>query len=267
MMTHLCFRTCEAYRTLDFVINLITFSRMGIATMDEKGQRDSAKMAVEDILAEGRRIGWERDTDIRTTHFISDLAGGSKISSEELVREMQGIKLSFHLALQKTRFAYMPAPDNSYFENDKLFGDKVYDCFEEARQDLKDAGNCLAASLYTACVFHLMRVSEFGLRSLAAKLKVKLTDKGKPLRVEYATWEKIIERVQSKITDIRKLPSGSKKQDRLSRFSEAGDHCTFMKDIFRNNVSHTRKPYNRDEALAAFSRVSDFMKFLANDMK
>jgi hypothetical protein len=40
-----------------------------------------------------------------------------------------------------------------------------------------------------------------------------------------------------------------------------------MKDIWRNSVSHTRKAYIRDEALAAFNRVGDFMKFLARDMK
>ena len=90
---------------------------------------------------------------------------------------------------------------------------------------------------------------------------------GERQQVEYATWEKVIERVHAKIAEARRLPAGPKKQAQLSRFAEAADHCTFMKDIFRNNVSHTRKPYNRDEALAALGRVSDFMKFLANDLK
>jgi hypothetical protein len=263
MLTHFCFRTFEVYRTLDFAINLLTFSNMGIARMDEKSQRETAKMAAEEMLAEGRRIGWQLSDDIRTTHFISDLTGGARLSTDALVREMQGMKVSFHLALQKTKFAYMPAPDNCYFENDKLFGEKVFDFFDEARQDIKDAGNCLAASLYTACVFHLMRVAELGLRRVAKRLKVRLFDKGKPQLVEYATWDKVIERIHDKIGENRKLSASPKKQAILERFSDAGDHCTFMKDIWRNNASHTRKPYIRGEALAAFGRVNEFMSFLA----
>src|SRR5438552_5316442 len=225
MLTHFCFRTCEAYRTLDFSINLLTFSNMGMALMDEKSQRETAKMAAEEILTEGRRIGWEISDDIRTAHFIADLAGGAKLSTDTMVREMQGIKVSFNIALQKAKFAYLPAPDNRYFENDKLFGDAVYDYFDEARQDVKDAGNCLAASLPSACVYHLMRVAEAGLRRLAKKLKVRLFDKGKPQLIEYATWEKVLERIRSKIDENRKLSAGPKKQALLSKLSDAGDHC------------------------------------------
>jgi len=113
-----------------------------------------------------------------------------------------------------------------------------------------------------------MRVSEFGLRRIAAKLKVKLFDKGKLQQVEYATWGKVIDGVHLKIKAARQLSAGAKKQAQLTRFSEAGDHLRiFMKDIWRNSVSHTRKPYIRDEALAAFNRVGAFMKFLARDMK
>ena len=67
----------------------------------------------------------------------------------------------------------------------------------------------------------------------------------------------------SKIDENRKLSAGPKKQALLSKLSDAGDHCTFMKDIWRNTASHTRKPYIRDEALAAFGRVNEFMNFLA----
>jgi hypothetical protein len=263
MIRHFCFRTCDAYRNLDFAINLLIFSSRGIAMMDINGQRQTAKMAAEDILAEGDRIGWELTAHVRTKQFIADL---DRLSTETILREMEGIKTSFHLTLQQTKFAYLSAPDSKYFENDRLFGDSVFQRFEEARQDIKDAGNCLASSLYTACVFHLMRVSEFGLRRLAAKLKVKIFDKGKRQQLEYGDWNKVIEGIHLRIATVRRLPAGPKKQEQLTRFAESGDHCTFMKDIWRNNVSHVRKPYSRDEALAAFGRVGDFMKFLASDL-
>ena len=73
--------------------------------------------------------------------------------------------------------------------------------------------------------------------------------------------------VHLKVKAARQLSAGPRKQAQLTKFSEAGDHCTFMKDIWRNSVSHTRKPYIRDEALGAFNRVGDFMKFLAGELR
>jgi hypothetical protein len=248
-------------------INMLGMAKLGALRMDANSQRESAKLAAENILTQGNKLGWEFSDRIRIERFIDELKGGRQFATETLLQELNGLKTTFGFLLQKSQFAHIPAPDDKYFENDKLFGDDAFEIFEEARQDLKDAGNCLASALYTACVFHLMRVSEFGLRRLAGKLKVKLFDKGKRQQVEDATWDKVIDRVHDKIKAARQLSAGPKKQAQLTRFSEAGDHCTFMKDIWRNSVSHTRKAYIRDEALAAFNRVGDFMKFLARDMK
>ena len=95
-----------------------------------------------------------------------------------------------------------------------------------------------------------MRAAEHGLRMLARKLKVKLTHKGKTQPVEYADWEKVIAAIKDKITAARALPHGPKRQERLENLSDAADHCVFMKDIWRNNISHTRKPYTSAEAIA-----------------
>jgi hypothetical protein len=114
----------------------------------------------------------------------------------------------------------------------------------------------------TASVFHLMRAAEFGLRALARKLRVKITHKGKNCPIEYGDWEKVITEIKNKIASSRTLPAGSKRQAKLEFYSDAADHCVFMKDIWRNNVSHTRRTYSDPEALAVLSRVKGFMDFL-----
>ena len=86
---------------------------------------------------------------------------------------------------------------------------------------------------------------------------------GKVQPIEYADWEKIITEIKNKIAQTRALPAGPKKQAKLEFYSDAADHCTFMKDIWRNNVSHARKGYEDYESLAILGRVQDFMKFLA----
>jgi hypothetical protein len=267
MINHYCYWTCDARRTLDFAVNLLTSVWRGQSVMEVKGQIETAKLAVQKAITQGNGLGWQLTDRIKAEQLLRELNTGNPISAEALVRELSGIRTSFDVALQIAKFVYVPSIDDKYFEVERLFGDDVFEVFEDAREDVTEAGNCLALALYTASVFHLMRVSEFGLRRLAAKLRVKLFDKGKPQQVEDATWDKVIDGVHLKIKATRQLSAGPKKRAQLTRFSEAGDHCTFMKDIWRNNVSHTRKPYIRDEALAAFSRVGDFMKFIALDMK
>jgi hypothetical protein len=44
--------------------------------------------------------------------------------------------------------------------------------FPDAAYDLKEAGNCFAFERFTACVYHLMRVAEFGLVSVAQSIGV-----------------------------------------------------------------------------------------------
>jgi hypothetical protein len=266
MIIHHCFWMCDAYWMLECSIQLLTAVARGHARMDVSAQRETAKSAVEKVIGQGLRLGWQLSDRIRADQLLRDLDNGTQFSAETLVRELNGLRTSFHVALQTAKFAYLPAPDAKYFEDEKLFGDEVFAVFDDARQDVRDTGNCLAFGLYTACVFHLMRISEFGLRRLARRLGVRLTDKSQPQPLEYAVWDKVIKAVHSKLEDARKLPAGPKRQLRLTRFAEAGDHCTFMKDIWRNSVSHARRPYDRDEALAAFDRVRDFMKFLAKDI-
>jgi len=142
----------------------------------------------------------------------------------------------------------------------------VYEKFEAARLDVKASGNCLSGELFTAAVFHLMRVAEHGLRGLSRKVNVRLTHKGKTLPVEFAEWDGVITAIKNKIEASRKLPRGPRRQARLEFYSDAADHCLFMKEIWRNNISHARKPYIEAEALAVFNRVKDFMLFLGREL-
>lgn len=67
-----------------------------------------------------------------------------------------------------------------------MFGEKVSLNFPSALEDIKEVGNCYATDRNTACVFHCMRVVEYGLRALAKRLRVKLP---KNLHIDLAEWE------------------------------------------------------------------------------
>jgi hypothetical protein len=219
-----------------------------------------------EIVDELKKLGLEVSTTL-TMNLVLDLK--SKLFDfvdPRCYDRLDSIRHSIQVELGERRFAYIPPSNDKYFEQEKLFGDEVYEKFKRARQDIKDAGNCLAASLPTAGVFHLMRVAEHGLRSLAQKLRVRLTHTRKNCPIEFADWNKIVEACENRIEEARKLPAGPKRQAKLELYSDAADHCTFMKDIWRNTMAHTRKSYKESEAIGVLERVRDFTVFLGRNL-
>lgn len=167
--------------------------------------------------------------------------------------------------LDSSKFMFLPKDDATYWGNLQLFGDDFTTVFPiEAVLELGELGKCFAASRPIACVFHCMRVAEYGLRILAKRVHVKLTDKGKTIPIEYGTWDKVIQAIRSKITEIRKRPIGPKKEKDLQFYAAAADHCEYMKDIWRNEIAHTRhRFYTKEETLGVVSRVRLFARLIA----
>jgi hypothetical protein len=70
----------------------------------------------------------------------------------------------------------------------------VIKAFPSTIYDLEEAGSCYAFGVFTACVFHLMRVCEYGLVSLAESLG---EDPG------ISSWEKLLRKIRDKISDAQ----------------------------------------------------------------
>lgn len=182
--------------------------------------------------------------------------------------KLMALAASFKDTCETQLFFCVPSAKRHYYENSDIFGPEFTKAFSaEAISEANEAGKCFALARWTACVFHLMRSAEYCLRYIAKRLKVSLTHKGSSHPVEFADWDKIITACKNEIAKARTLPPGTKRQGILELYSDAADHCLFMKDIWRNNISHTRKPYIEAEALSVFERVRDFARFCATMKK
>lgn len=195
----------------------------------------------------------------------ASLITGSADSRESvLCAQLKSIIEAVHINLDLRKFMFVPSDQATYWDDVEIFGDNFLIGFPKAAVvEAVEAGNCYAAGRWTASVFHCMRVAEHGLRRLAKRLRVTIKSKGKNCPIEYGDWETIITAIRNKITEIRKLPRGPKREETLRFFSLAADHCEYMKDIWRNEISHTRRRYNKAEALAVLNRVRDFVNPLA----
>jgi hypothetical protein len=180
-----------------------------------------------------------------------------------IFKSCDAIKLLLIEELSARKFAFIPATKEAFFEKDDLFGPDVAGKFKTAKQDIREAGNCLAADLNTAAIFHLMRVVELGLRALAKKLHVEI---GK-VPVEYMTWETVIDNIESKIRAFKQMPKGKKKADTLEFYHGLMGQFNFFKDVWRNHVMHSRKSYDEHRAMSAFVHVREFMQRLAEKVR
>lgn len=271
MIEHVCSHFCAVYQRLADEIRWLDESKKPHAVLSEREKTriyTTTMSLVEDEICKLKFLEIGAETEVFGVQSLNGrLESGDKFTREVLKTELKHVQKDLILRLMKLKFAYIPAPNDKFFEQDRLFGDEVYNVFEEARQDIKESGNCLSAELYTACVFHLMRVSEYGLRAIAVEVGVTITHTGNMIPLEYGEWDQIITQINLKIAVARQLPRDATREKQLQVYSEASQHCLFMKDIWRNTVAHARKSYIEKEAVATMERVRDFMQFLAKGMK
>jgi hypothetical protein len=232
------------------------------AEMRADAKMNIAASAAWEWLEWGGLAASDADLNFRIIGIRSGLAGNNPYSAEAVIHILEGIRNQLISVISQHKFALIPQNLHQYFEQEQLFGGVVYEFFPEARNDIKNAGNALSASLFDACVFHLMRASEYGLRSLARKLRLKLSHRGKPQPLDTATWDKVIAGIRAKLQSAHSMHHTPARSIKIRFYADLAERCSFVKDIWRNDVMHTRTSYGIHDALGAFERVKGFMQLL-----
>jgi len=165
-------------------------------------------------------------------------------------------------SLKKRKFLCVSDDRSEFLDKEKLFGESVFTVFPSARYDIKESGNCLAVECTTACVFHLMRVAEHGIRALAHDRQVTVPNGP----IELATWEQIIVGLEKAESSIQQFPKTVIREVQLDFYHGAMMEFRAFKNKFRNGVMHTRDEYDRDEAMSAFIHVRSFMQILSGNI-
>jgi hypothetical protein len=200
----------------------------------------------------------------RISQIEERLKGGESCSYEVMQAEIKGLHDTIYFELRKHCFVYIKLDNITYLEQEKIFGDSVYDAFPSIRGEIKDAANCLAVELFTASVFHAMRAAEKVLRILARDRRVKI----KKTPIDYAGWKTIIDEIAKKVDQQAKAASRSPQKAEMLEFYR-GAIGSFMgfKDAFRDHVSHSRDSYDSLQAHSVFLHVWSFMDRLSSRLK
>jgi hypothetical protein len=125
--------------------------------------------------------------------------------------------------------------------------------------------DCFALGDYPGCVFHMMRISELGLRAIAGERGIKtLTGKrGQPKPIEWGTWNEVFDAIENQLKAIRQGNQGPKRDAALSFYDTALSDLRRMRDLYRDPTMHFRETYDKGEAYDAIVRTNGLMTTLA----
>jgi hypothetical protein len=151
-------------------------------------------------------------------------------------------------------FLHVPKHRADFYIKQTLFGQEVADKFPSVNFDVEEAGKCFSLGRNTACVMHLMRVMEVGLKAVGIALGIPDPDK--------ANWQTILNQINSQIAQR----NATKTPDWLAVepfFSEVSAHLSTVKTAWRNPSMHADKTYDEERAEDIFSSIKGFMRHLA----
>lgn len=177
-----------------------------------------------------------------------------------LIDQIEAIENLARKELRGKCFMYIPPERTKFWPTVKapnIFGERVADRFPSATFDIHNGGICLATSLCTAAVFHLMRILEIGLTAMGQQFGVSFA---------HTNWAPAIEQIESKVRDMNKDPIWKAQPDCKEQqefYAQAASHFAILKDAWRNHTMHARGKYTEDEAERIFENVKGFMQKLA----
>lgn len=201
----------------------------------------------------------------RLLEYLPIYANTKNVS--EIYEMIMGLQSDFVTELMAVNLAFIPPDKLQYFEGENQFGTPVTVNFPDAVPEIKCAGNCLAADLNTAAVFHLMRVITIALRETAWFFKIKKIG-GKKL--EYCRDESILKEIElavdAKLESVDKLKRDEKWEEKKSFYQGLLTDLNYFKHDIRDPLSHARKSYTEKGAIDIYDHVMAFMQRLAGNI-
>lgn len=193
---------------------------------------------------------------------------------EKLLWETKEIEGAIRSDLLKVVWMHIPLDKAEYHEEARknrklpsLLNERATRRFPKANKEITKAANCYATGSNTACVFHLMRAAEHGMRALAAELNVSFV-RSPQTPIELRTWGEVITGITSAINakPNAKTPIEAKK---LELYNKAANQLQIFKDAWRDVVMHNRerKDYLEGETKDLMNSVCTFIEELAERFK
>jgi hypothetical protein len=183
-----------------------------------------------------------------------------KITPKALAERTSDISITLRRELSQIKTFYVSRTKEPFFEIDiTTFGERFKNDFASAIFEVDEAGKCHALGRSTACVFHLMRLMELGIKTIARSLG--LPD---PVKGSDRNWGQML----GKILDEIKRRNSSKlwKNNDRELFESLYASLDAVRVAWRNTTMHVENKYTDDESEHIFVATHGFMRKLSDRM-
>ncbi len=167
------------------------------------------------------------------------------------------LRETMEMELRHKKLVRVPGFKQEYCDRKMAFGEQVCMAFPSTEKDTIEAGNCYAVGLETACVFHLMRVADRGVRVLAEDLGITLTNE---------PWGRILEKTEKELAEIEKHKSDPRWEYR-DFYAQRVIELRLIKEAWRDPATHRSVFYSVHEAETVMVYVERFMRGLSLRLK
>jgi hypothetical protein len=172
---------------------------------------------------------------------------------QEIGRALEEVQQRVWDELNSRTCFVLPERDAGYYQNSQ-FPPAIFDRFPDATFDAEEAGKCLALDRPTACVFHLMRVTEYGLQAVGKLLKMK---DPRP------NWEPIIAKIDA---ELKKPYAEREFKGNADTLAHISAHFNAVKLAWRNRAMHVDRKHTTEEAREIYTATCGLMRYLAESL-
>lgn len=191
-----------------------------------------------------------RDAKKHADEFLLYVGSGEKLKPHELKSLAHALKWQIIYELEKRKALIIPASREKYYKQSGTFlGQEVIDKIDVGKE-ADEAGNCFALGLYTASVFHSMRIIEWCLRDFGTKAHMSWDN------IIGMQWQEIISGIRSKLNAI-----WPKHKDLNRRpYEDMLGHLETVKNAWRNPVIHLNNTYSEEAAKEIKNAIKAFVR-------
>lgn len=233
-----------------------------------EGKWPLAAMGMRSVCDQARRL-LKRSGEALEGVWEEESRPGGKASFEEAyetgLREAEKLLERWDDAL-KERVVLVLDPSAARLYSECAFDSKAQLKFFRAGFDMMEAQKCLALERYTACVYHLMKVLERGLRGIVAMVEGVVEGKEEGEAWFAKNWTDVLDVLDREIEKSKKRRSSWFKE-REQFLSELRLRMRAVRDAWRNPTMHLAGPYSEVEAREIFDLSKGLMRRICLELK
>lgn len=191
------------------------------------------------------------------------LDSGEGFTVKMMMREAEMLQRSIEVDLMNIRALYVPYEEAKLYADSEPFGPLIAKKFKKFDGDIIEAAKCLALDRHTAVVFHLMRVTEYGVQRLGRRIL------GRSVNVQGMEWGPILRDINKNLNPPQgrgqpRVQLTLQQRARRQKYFPATALLTNVKNAWRNKTMHPRvKGYTKEEARNVFYTVKAYLEYLA----